>query len=89
MNAPPTDRKSREVEMRNKAWNETVLRLQSQIEGLKIELSNTARVRDALQTENTMFKSALIRIHDFPVHSEPVGGALEMQDIAYKALTLK
>ena len=40
-----------------------------------------ARDREALR-----FQSALRRIVGYPVHSEPVGGALEMQDIANKAL---
>jgi len=31
-------------------------------------------------------REALIRIRDFPVHSEPVGGAYNMQDIAEAAL---
>lgn len=29
---------------------------------------------------------ALRRIRDYPVHSEPVGGAMAMQDIAHEAL---
>jgi len=30
--------------------------------------------------------AALEKIAAYPVHSEPIGGALEMQDIAHKAL---
>lgn len=29
---------------------------------------------------------ALRRIREYPVHSEPVGGAMEMKDIAHEAL---
>lgn len=50
--------------------------------------------RDMLQTdwlkmhrENQNLRTALERIRSFPVHSEPVGGAYEMQDIAHKALS--
>jgi len=54
------------------------------------------RLRDALRkimalqespNEITVLKSALERIRSFPVHSEPVGGAYAMQDIAHEALS--
>ena len=37
-------------------------------------------------TELERYKTALERILNYPVHSEPVGGAMEMQDIAHAAL---
>lgn len=33
-------------------------------------------------------RAALQRIRNYPVHSEPVGGAMAMQDIAHEALNL-
>jgi len=38
--------------------------------------------------EISRLKNALLRIRNFPVHSEPVGGAYAMQDIADEALKL-
>ena len=54
----------------------------------------SAIARDMLQTdwlamhrENQRLRAALERIAGFPVHSEPVGGAYAMQDIANEALS--
>lgn len=41
------------------------------------------------RAENIRLREALDRIVRFPVHSEPVGGAMAMQDIAYEALNFK
>jgi hypothetical protein len=40
-----------------------------------------------LHRENQTLRTALERIRSFPVHSEPVGGAYAMQDIAGEALS--
>lgn len=39
-----------------------------------------------LLAENTRMREALTKIRDFPVHSEPVGCVMEMQEIATEAL---
>ena len=58
------------------------------------EAPGSAGARDMLQTdwlamhrENQRLRAALERIRSFPVHSEPVGGAYAMQDIAHEALS--
>jgi hypothetical protein len=52
-------------------------------------MSTTITVGDQLFAKNEEIKKlrkALQRIRDFPVHSEPVGGACAMQNIATDAL---
>ena len=44
--------------------------------------SQLAQAQKALQR----YEKALNRIHNYPVHSEPVGSAYSMQDIASQAL---
>jgi hypothetical protein len=39
-----------------------------------------------LRAEITRLRTALEQIQSYPVHSEPVGGAYAMQDIAHDAL---
>lgn len=41
---------------------------------------------ECAQAEWAIFRRALERILEFPVHSEPVGGAMAMKDIAHDAL---
>ncbi len=41
---------------------------------------------DALEQRVLTLRNALLKIYHFPVHSEPVGGAYAMQDIAHDAL---
>lgn len=43
---------------------------------------------ECAQIEVERFRKALKRIQSYPVHSEPVGGALAMQDIASTALSV-
>ena len=45
-----------------------------------------AELSRRLERERDEACAALERIRNFPVHSEPVGGALAMQDIADEAL---
>jgi hypothetical protein len=40
----------------------------------------------AMHLENKRLRFALESIRSFPVHSEPVGGAYAMQEIAHHAL---
>lgn len=49
------------------------------IQKLKAELESAKR-------DNAQLTAALVRIAQFPIHSEPVGGAYGMQDIARAAL---
>lgn len=46
-----------------------------------------AASRPALERALIRANEALRRIRNFPVHSEPVGGAYAMQEIAHEALT--
>ncbi len=41
---------------------------------------------EALTAENARLKRALKIIAGFPIHSEPLGGAMTMQEIAREAL---
>lgn len=41
---------------------------------------------ERLEKENAKLKESLEMICRFPVHSEPMGGAMAMQDIAQEAL---
>jgi hypothetical protein len=41
---------------------------------------------EALTAENARLKQALKIIAGFPIHSEPLGGAMTMQEIAREAL---
>lgn len=53
------------------------------INKLFLELSHLVT---AETEKELLYKNALKRIRDFPVHSEPVGGAMAMQDIAGETL---
>lgn len=50
---------------------------------LFLELS---QVVTAETEKELLYKDALTRIRSYPVHSEPVGGAMAMQDIADETL---
>lgn len=61
---------------------------------LSSSLDETLQVNNMLQRdwlklhrENKRLRTALERINRFPVHSEPVGGAYAMRDIAHEALS--
>jgi hypothetical protein len=47
---------------------------------------NRQTTLDDLLNELSRMKAALRRIYEYPIHSEPVGGAMAMQDIAKDAL---
>lgn len=50
------------------------------------ELVQAADELEALTKERDQLREALQKILSYPVHSEPVGGAMAMQDIAQAAL---
>lgn len=49
-------------------------------------ISLRSKCGQPLLDELDQLRKALDRIQSYPIYSEPIGGALEMQDIAYKAL---
>lgn len=53
------------------------------------ELLFMSETIEGLREERDALRAALQRILEYPVHSEPVGGAYAMQDIAFKALNWK